>query len=169
MLTRVFAVIDKVFSFIEDWVLFLSTMAALISLFIGVIARYGFNYALAWSEELVREVIIVTTFIGCSAATKARAMVKVDAVIQLIPVTKYPIMFFSNLVTLLFSGMMIYYGWKLVLMQAATSQVTILLEIPLELLYSVLPIMGIMMFIRTLMVMQQDWQAWQKARAAKPA
>jgi TRAP-type C4-dicarboxylate transport system permease small subunit len=65
--------------------------------------------------------------------------------------------------------MMIYYGWKLVLMQAATSQVTILLEIPLELLYSVLPIMGIMMFIRTLMVMQQDWQAWQKARAAKPA
>jgi TRAP-type C4-dicarboxylate transport system permease small subunit len=134
-----------------------------------VILRYGFNYALAWSEELVREVIIVTTFIGCSAATKARAMVKVDAVIQLVPVTKYPIMFFSNLVTLLFSGMMIYYGWKLVLMQAATSQTTILLQIPLELLYAVLPIMGIMMSIRTLMVMQQDWQSWQKTRAAKPA
>jgi len=114
-------------------------------------------------------VIIVTTFIGCSAATKVRSMVKVDALIQLIPVTKYPLMFFSNLVTLLFSGMMIYYGWKLVLMQIATSQVTILLEIPLELLYSVLPIMGIMMFIRTVMVMHQDWQAWQKARAAKPA
>jgi C4-dicarboxylate transporter, DctQ subunit len=169
MLTKVFAVIDKVFSFIEDWVLFLATMAALIALFINVILRYGFNYSLAWSEELVREVIIVTTFIGCSAATKVRSMVKVDALIQLIPVTKYPLMFFSNLVTLLFSGMMIYYGWKLVLMQIATSQVTILLEIPLELLYSVLPIMGIMMFIRTVMVMHQDWQAWQKARAAKPA
>src|SRR4030043_1837612 len=104
MLIRVFAVIDKVFSFIEDWVLFLSTMSALISLFIGVILRYGFNYALAWSEELVREVIIVTTFIGCSAATKVRAMVKGDAVIPLIPVTTFPIMFFANLVTLLFSG-----------------------------------------------------------------
>jgi TRAP-type C4-dicarboxylate transport system permease small subunit len=169
MLTKVFAVIDKVFSFIEDWVLFLTTMAALIALFINVILRYGFNYSLAWSEELVREVIIVTTFIGCSAATKVRAMVKVDALIQLVPVTKYPLMFFANLVTLLFSGMMIYYGWKLVLMQAATEQVTILLQIPLELLYSVLPIMGIMMFIRTLMVMHQDWQAWQKTRAAKPA
>ena len=169
MLTKVFAVVDKVFSFIEDWVLFLTTMAALIALFINVILRYGFNYSLAWSEELVREVIIVTTFIGCSAATKVRAMVKVDALIQLVPVTKYPLMFFANLVTLLFSGMMIYYGWKLVLMQAATEQVTILLQIPLELLYSVLPIMGIMMFIRTLMVMHQDWQAWQKTRAAKPA
>lgn len=169
MLTKVFAVIDKVFSFIEDWVLFLTTMAALIALFINVILRYGFNYSLAWSEELVREVIIVTTFIGCSAATKVRAMVKVDALIQLVPVTKYPLMFFANLVTLLFSGMMIYYGWKLVLMQAATSQITILLQIPLELLYAVLPIMGIMMFLRTLMVMHQDWQAWQKTRAAKLA
>jgi C4-dicarboxylate transporter, DctQ subunit len=169
MLTKVFAVIDKVLSFIEDWVLFLSTMAALIALFINVILRYGFNYSLAWSEELVREVIIVTTFIGCSAATKVRAMVKVDALIQLVPVTKYPLMFFANLVTLLFSGMMIYYGWKLVLMQAATEQTTILLQIPLELLYAVLPIMGIMMFLRALMVMHQDWQAWQKTKAAKPA
>jgi hypothetical protein len=33
MLTKVFAVVDKVFSFIEDWVLFLTTMAALIALF----------------------------------------------------------------------------------------------------------------------------------------
>jgi C4-dicarboxylate transporter DctQ subunit len=35
-----------------------------------VVLRYGFNYTLAWSEELVREVIIYTTFIGCSAAIK---------------------------------------------------------------------------------------------------
>src|SRR5512136_3281983 len=97
MLTRVFAVIDKVFSFIEDWVLFISTMAALISLFIGVIARYGFNYALAWSEELVREVIIVTTFIGCCAATKVRAGVKIDVLPQLVPVTKWPITYISHL------------------------------------------------------------------------
>jgi len=169
MLPKVFAVIDKVFSFIEDWVLFLSTMVALIALFVNVILRYGFNYSLAWSEELVREVIIVTTFIGCSAATKVRAMVKVDALIQLVPFTKYPVMFFANLVTLLFSGMMIYYGWRLMVMQAATNQVTILLEIPLELLYAILPIMGIMMFIRTLMVMHQDWLEMQKKRGPKPA
>ena len=39
-------------------------MGALIALFFNVILRYGFNYSLAWSEELVREVIILTTFIG---------------------------------------------------------------------------------------------------------
>ena len=169
MLTKVFVVIDKVLSFIEDWVLFLATMTALIALFINVILRYGFNYSLAWSEELVREVIIVTTFIGCSAAVKARAGVKVDVFPQLIPVTKWPITYISHLAILLFSGMMIYYGWKLVLMQVRTAQTTILLQIPLEYLYSILPIMGIMMFIRTLMLMVQDYQQIQKESAAKTA
>ena len=49
-----------------------------------MILRYGFNYSLAWSEELVREVIILTTFIGCSAAIKARSMIKIDALVQLV-------------------------------------------------------------------------------------
>ncbi|NTV57480.1 MAG: TRAP transporter small permease subunit, partial [Deltaproteobacteria bacterium] len=89
MLTKVFSVIDKVFSIIEDWLLFVPTMVALISLFINVIMRYGFNYSLAWSEELVREVIIVTTFIGCSAAVKARAGVKIDVLPQLVPATTW--------------------------------------------------------------------------------
>ena len=169
MLTKVFAVVDKVLSFIEDWVLFIATMVALIALFINVILRYGFNDSLAWPEELVREVIIVTTFIGCSAAVKARAGVKVDVFPQLIPVTKWPITYIAHLAILLFSGMMIYYGWKLVLMQAATSQTTILLQIPLEYLYSILPIMGIMMFIRTLMLMYHDYQQIQKESAAKTA
>jgi C4-dicarboxylate transporter, DctQ subunit len=170
MLAKVFAMIDKILSFIEDWVLFLSTMSALIALMFNVVLRYGFNYSLAWSEEWVREVIILTTFIGCSAATKARAMVKADLLVQLVPALKTPVMFFANLVTLLFSGMMVYYGWKLVVMQKATFQATIILEIPLEYLYAILPIMGIMMFLRALMIMYQDIQAIQQKKAVpKPA
>jgi C4-dicarboxylate transporter, DctQ subunit len=170
MLSKIFGVIDKILTFIENWSLFLATMSALIALLFNVVLRYGFNYSLAWSEEWVREVIILTTFIGCSAATKARAMVKADILVQLVPVLRTPVMFFANLVTLLFSGMMVYYGWKLVVLQKATYQSTIILEIPLEYLYSILPIMGIMMFLRALMIMYQDIQAvQQKKAAAKPA
>ena len=169
MLSKIFGVIDKILTFIENWSLFLATMSALIALMVNVILRYGFNYSLAWSEEWVREVIILTTFIGCSAATKMRAMVKADLLIQLVPVLKVPVTFFANLVTLLFSGMMVYYGWKLVVMQAATFQATIILEIPLEYVYSILPIMGVMMFLRALMVMYQDFQAIQQKKAAPKA
>lgn len=167
MLGILFGIVDKVLSFIEDWVLFLATMAALIALMFNVVLRYGFNYSLAWSEELVREVIIVTTFIGISAATRARAMIKADLVAQLFPKSKLPLNIIANLVALLFSGMMVYYGWKLVLMQAATRQSTIIMEIPLQYLYSILPIMGIMMGLRVLMIMHQDYHAYQQKRISE--
>ena len=158
MLLKVSDFFDKVLGFIEEWVLFISTMAALIALFVNVVLRYGFNYSLAWSEELVREVIILTTFIGCSAAIKARSMIKIDALAQIVPVLKTPLTFFSNIVTLIFAAMMTYYGWKMALLQTATHQKTIIMEIPLEWLYAILPIMGVMMFIRTLQVIYLDIQ-----------
>ena len=64
MIGKTLDVLDKVLSFFEDWTLFISVMVALMALFFNVVLRYGFNYTLAWSEELVREVIIYTTFIG---------------------------------------------------------------------------------------------------------
>lgn len=158
MLSKVSNLLDNVLGFIEEWVLFISTMAALISLFVNVVLRYGFNYSLAWSEELVREVIILTTFIGCSAAIKARSMIKIDALVQIVPILKTPLTFFSNIVTLIFSGMMVFYGWKMAVLQTATHQKTIIMEIPLVWLYAILPIMGVMMFIRTLQVIYLDIQ-----------
>ncbi|MBN2123197.1 MAG: TRAP transporter small permease subunit [Deltaproteobacteria bacterium] len=156
MLQKVINVIDKILAFIEEWSLFFATMAALIALFVNVVLRYGFNYSLAWSEELVREVIILTTFIGCSAAIKARSMIKIDALVQLVPKLKTPLSIFSNLVTLIFAGMMVYYGWQMAALQVQTFQKTIIMEIPLAYLYAILPTMGAMMFLRTLMVIRQD-------------
>jgi len=155
-MTTFFKFLDKVLGFIESWVLFLATMGALIALFFNVILRYGFNYSLAWSEELVREVIIVTTLLGCSAAIKARSMIKIDAVVQLVGRLKAPLAFTSNLVTLIFSGMMVYYGIKLVKLQASTNQTTIIMEIPLQYIYAVMPLMGAMMLLRTLQLIYQD-------------
>lgn len=157
MFSKILGFLDKVLVFIEEWTLFIATMAALISLFLNVVLRYGFNYSLAWSEELVREVIILTTFIGCSAAIKARSMIKIDALVQLVPILTKPLTIFSHLATLLFSSMMVYYGWKMVALQVSTQQKTIILEIPLAYLYVILPVMGVMMFIRTVQVIYQDF------------
>jgi TRAP-type C4-dicarboxylate transport system permease small subunit len=156
MLQKVFNFFDKVLGFIEEWVLFISVIVALLSLFVNVVLRYGFNQSLGWSEELVREVIIVTTFIGASAAIRNRSMIKIDVVAQLIPFMKMPLMFFSHLVTLIFSGVMIFYGWKMAALQVMTNQKTIILQIPLVYLYSILPIMGVFMFIRTWQIIYLD-------------
>jgi C4-dicarboxylate transporter DctQ subunit len=165
---KLLSFLDRILSFLEEWVLFISTFVALIALFFNVVLRYGFNYSLAWSEELVREVIILTTFIGCSAAIKARSMIKIDALVQLVPVLRTPLTFFSNFVTLIFSAMMIYYGWQMSALQAQTHQMTIILRIPLVYLYAILPAMGIMMFIRTIHVMYLDVQALRATHAGAP-
>lgn len=157
MVGRILNVFDKILSFIEEWTLFITVMVALLSLFVNVVLRYGFNYSLAWSEELVREVIIYTTLIGCSAAIKNRSMIKIDALVQLIPKLKIPLTYFSHFATVIFSVMMLYYGWLMALMQYRTHQKTIILQIPLVYLYAILPLMGGMMLIRTLQVIYQDW------------
>lgn len=158
MFGKILNVLDKVLSFFEQWTLFITVIVALISLFFNVILRYGFNYSLAWSEELVREVIIYTTFIGCSAAVKNRSLIKIDASVQIFPKLKIPLTFFSNIVVGIFSVMMIYYGWQMAILQARTFQKTIIMQIPLVYLYAVLPLMGSMMLIRVIQVLYQDVQ-----------
>lgn len=156
MFGKILDFLDKVLTFFEEWTLFVTVMAALISLFVSVILRYGFNYSLAWPDELVREVIIYTTFIGCSVAVKNRSMIKIDASVQLLPKFKMPLTYFSNFVIMIFAGMMIYYGWLMVLLQHRTQQKTIYMEIPYVFLYAILPLMGVMMLIRAIQVVYQD-------------
>ena len=168
MFGKVLAVIDKVLSFFEEWTLFITVMVALLAMFCNVVLRYGFNYSLAWSEELVREVIIYTTLIGCSTAVKERKMIRIDASVQLIPKLKVPLTFFSNLVTLIFALIVTYYGWKVAAMQAATNQKTIIMQIPLVYIFSFLPAMGVMMTLRTIQVFYQDISELLGGKAEAP-
>ena len=156
MISKCFSAIDRVLTFFEEWTLFISVFIALVALFFNVVLRYGFNYSLAWSEELVREVIIYTTLIGCSAAVKNRSMIKIDAMVQLVPVLKTPLTFFSNAVTLVFSYLVLHLGWQMAVLQVQTQQKTVILQIPYVYIFSILPLMGAMMMLRTLQVMYED-------------
>ena len=74
MLGKTLKKLDTIVTNIEEWTLFIIVMAALISLFANVILRYGFNYTLAWSEELVRIVIIyLFNICGCQCGCQAKS------------------------------------------------------------------------------------------------
>lgn len=148
--------LDKVLTFIEDWTLFVTVITALVALFLNVVLRYGFSYSLAWSEELVRDVIIITTFIGCSAAVKNGSMIRIDASVQIFPGLRKPLAWFSGFTVLVFSVMLVYYGIGMVNQQLVTGQKSIIMEIPLVYLYSVMPLTGLMMFIRMAQAMYRD-------------
>ena len=161
MVAKIFKVIDKIFTFFEEWTIFIAVMVGLISLFVNVVLRYTIHYSLAWSEELIREIIIFTTFIGCSAALKSRSMIRIDALPQIVPAIKKPLDYFSNICTLGYSGLIFYLGWQMAALQLETNQSTIIIGVPLVLLYAILPLMGGMMIVRTIMVMWEDFTGRQ--------
>ena len=148
--------LDKFLTFFEEWTLFIAVFAALIPLFVSVVLRYVFNYTLAWPDELVRHVIIYTTFIGCSLAVRKRMMIKIDASVQLLPRLKTFLTYFSNFTILIFSIWITYYGFLMAKMQVQTFQKTIIMEIPYVYLYSLLPLMGVLMFIRIIQIFYED-------------
>jgi TRAP-type C4-dicarboxylate transport system permease small subunit len=156
MIGRFLKTLDCVLTNIEEWTLFIIVMAALIFLFANVVLRYGFNYTLAWSEEFVRIVIIYSTFIGASIAIKQRSMIRIDAIVQIFPKLKPGLTYYTNVLMLIFASMMIYYGYKMAELQYVTHQKTIIMQIPLSIIYAIMPVMGFLIFIRTLMVITQD-------------
>ncbi len=157
---KVFKFIDRVFVFVEDWSLFVAVMVALCTAMANVVLRKATaDINLYWSDEVVRKVIFFTTFIGCVAAVRGRALIRIDAIPQLFPVTKRLLTLFSHLAVLLFAGLMVYLGGQMTLLMYQDEYArTATLQIPEWYFYAVLPVMGAMMFLRTLVVMVEDWR-----------
>jgi TRAP-type C4-dicarboxylate transport system permease small subunit len=145
--------------YIEEWSLFAAVCVALLTAMANVILRKATNdLSLYWSDEVVRKVIYFSTYIGCVAAIRSRSLIRIDALPQILPGLKKPLTLFSHCVVLLFSGVMIYLGLKMTLMMYEDEYArTATLQIPEYFFYAVLPMMGMMMFLRTLIVLWEDW------------
>jgi TRAP-type C4-dicarboxylate transport system permease small subunit len=159
MLKKLFKSIDRVFLVVEEWSLFAAVSIALLTAMANVILRKTTNdYSLYWSDEVVRKVIYFSTYIGCVTAIRSRALIRIDALPQMLPILKRPLTQISHLAVLVFSACMVYLGGQMTFMMFEDEYaLTATLQIPEWTLYAVLPVMGFMMFIRTLIVMREDW------------
>ena len=160
MLKKLFRGIDRTFLFVEDWSLFLTVSIALITAMANVVLRkLTSDISLYWSDEIVRKVIFFSTYFGCIAAIRSRSLVRIDALPQLFPVLRKPLTLFSHVAVLFFSLLMIKLGWGMTVMMYQDEYArTATLEIPEWYFYAVLPLMGLMMFLRTLIIMVEDWR-----------
>ena len=157
MLKKLFRRIDATFSFIEDWSLVIVVVVALISGLVNIILRKTSPYSLYWSDEVIRKAIFFCTYIGCSAAIRQRALIRIDAVPQIIPVSRKFFNIVNHLSVLIFSGLLTWLGWKMMVeVHADEFATTATLQIPEWYFYAVLPIVGAMMFIRTVMLLTED-------------
>lgn len=159
MLKKTFKIIDKSFGLLEDWALFLAVIVALVTAFTNILLRKFTGQSLHWSDEVVRKVIYFSTYIGASAAIRHRSMIRIDAVPQLIRLSKKPLSVIGHTSMLVFGVMLIWLGWKMTyqVYQDPYAKTTIL-QIPEWYLYAVLPLLGVMSFCRTIIVMVEEWR-----------
>lgn len=160
MLRRAFEKIDRSFSWIENWTLLLSVCIALVVAMANVLLRkLTAEVNLYWSDEVVRKTIYLSTYIGCVVAVRSRSQIVIDALPQMVPGLKKPLALFSHLAVLVFSACMVYLGGAMTHMMFLDDNArTSSLNWPEWLFYAVLPLMGVMMFLRTLIVMHNDWK-----------
>jgi C4-dicarboxylate transporter, DctQ subunit len=158
MLKKTFSRIDRGLAFIEDWTLFLTVAVALVSAMANVVLRkLTSDVNLYWSDEVVRKAIFISTYIGCVAAIRHRSLIRIDALPQLVPILKKPLNVISHLVVLVFSGTVCWLGLQLTKMMYADAYAkTATLGIAEWYFYAILPLMGAMMMIRTILVMIED-------------
>ena len=158
MLRKIIISIDRSFRFVEEWSLFTAVCVALVTAMANVILRKTTdNFSLYWSDEVVRKVIFFSTYIGCIAAVRSRSLIRIDALPQMLPVLKKPLTIISHLGVLVFAGIMVYLGLQMTIMMYQDEFArTATLRLPEWFFYAVLPIMGIMMFIRTLIIIWED-------------
>lgn len=160
MLKKIWKITDRTIQAVEEWSLFLAVVVALVVAMANVLLRkLTSDVNLFWSDEVVRKVIFFTTYIGCVAAVRSRALIRIDALPQLFPGLKKPLTLVSHLAVLFFCGLMVHLGGQMTLLMyqdeyARTSS----LQIPEWLFYAVLPLMGALMFVRTLLVIIEDWR-----------
>ena len=159
MLIKIFKAIDRTLLFIEEWSLFATVSIALLTAMANVILRKTTNnLSLYWSDEVVRKVIYFSTYIGCVAAIRSRSLIRIDALPQMLPILKKPLTLFSHCAVLVFSVVLVYLGVQMTIMMYNDEYArTATLQIPEYLFYAVLPVMGLMMFLRTLIIIWEDW------------
>ncbi len=157
MVRKFIRLVDRSLSFVEDWSLFLAVSAALVVAMANIMLRKTTDINIFWSDEVVRKVIFFTTFMGAAAALRTRSLIRIDALPQLIPLLRKPMSALNHLAVLLFSYIMIHLGWQITHMVYSDPYArTATLQIPEWYFYAVLPVVGAMMFIRTLILAFED-------------
>ncbi len=150
--------VDQFLGLIEDWSLFIAVTAALLSAMANVVLRKTTSISLYWSDEVVRKVIFFTTYMGCSAAVRKRALIRIDALPQIVRTLKKPLTMVSHAAMLVFAFFMMRYGWTMTVSARNDPFArTATLQIPEWYFYALLPLLGFMLLLRVTLLLIEDW------------
>lgn len=138
-------------------VIFLAAMSVII--FVQVIARYVFNDSLSWSEEIARYLFIWLTYPAISYGVKVNAHIRVDALLMVLPKPLKKLWrILSNLLFLVFSCLVVWFGVEVSGKIMASRQVTPAIGLPMWIVYAAVPFGFLLTVIRLIVDTVNKWR-----------
>lgn len=147
---------------IEYYIASYFTMLMIGIMCLNVVLRYGFNYAFGWGDEIVRYLNLFAAFFGISAGIKHGVHIGITAFVDsVIPkVARKYVRLFAELVLLTFCLIIVYNGFILTYKQFMMHQISPALQIPMYIMYAVIPVGMIFTSIQCLIKIFgiKDWK-----------
>ena len=138
---KFFEIIDIIVGTINQTMAVVGLSLGVLLAFINVILRYGFDMSLTWAGELTNYFFIWSALFGAAYGFKQGAHISVSLVIERFPpsFTK-AFLIFANLISVLYLGLLSYFGYYLVIMLVDFGEMSVDLNIPMWIPHLVLPI-----------------------------
>ncbi|AKO96869.1 MAG: TRAP transporter small permease [Marinovum algicola] len=147
--------LNRIVDLIENTLVTGLIMTATLVAIAQVIARYVFNNSLYWSEEVILYSLITMSFLTMGMGVRYASHISVEALYAFVsPRATTLLQIGATCLGLIFAGVLIWYGGKLVVNTSRMGQLSPALRIPVGYIYSVIPISGGFMVLRYLLVLQ---------------
>ena len=138
---------------VYSWVIWffeqlLSIMIAILSLVViaGVFFRYALNDALPWTDELSGHLLAWVTFLGAVTALERGKHINFDGLLTALPKRLSRVLgITADLFLFVFLAVQFYYGLQVT--TQLMNQTPISFDVPLGIMYSIMPISGLLMMI----------------------
>lgn len=118
-----------------------------------VLSRYVIHKSLSYTEELVRYFFVWITFLGASAAAFRGRHLSLSGSLHIVPArVKKWLNYLSGCAALLFTGLLIVFGIKIVLLQIKTGQTTAAMGLPMWIIGLAVPVCSFVLMVRLTML-----------------
>ena len=138
---KFFDVIDVVVGTINQTMAVYGLLLGVIVAFINVVLRYAFDMSLPWAGELTNYLFIWSALFGAAYGFKHGAHISITLLIERMPaILMKAFLIFANILSILYLGLLSYFGYELVLMLMDFGEMSVDLNIPMWIPHLVLPI-----------------------------
>lgn len=133
--------ISKTIGFINQFIAAFGISAGVALAFANVVVRYVFDGSLVWASELTVYLFLWSTFFGAAYCFKQDAHISINIILEKVkPATAKGLLLLSHSITAIFLSAVAYYGYGYLLLVHELDEISIDLDIPMWIIYLVIPI-----------------------------